>query len=128
MAPPNVLAKQRRKTKPLKEDDAKVAEAVTHERITFTTRSGATKTKRVLVPLVAKTKDNDTQLDVETHDPMDFDERYQTPGHNDHYQPSGYDRRKKSKVRNPSHPSFIYLIKHNPQDPARLCTTIRGLY
>ena len=46
------LAKRRKRSKPLVEDDIEAAEAVTHETVTQITRSCAAKKKTILVPLV----------------------------------------------------------------------------
>ena len=48
-APPT---KRRKRSTALIEDDLEAAEAVTHEKVTRTTRSGATRTKNIVVPLV----------------------------------------------------------------------------
>jgi hypothetical protein len=114
MAPPKPSAKRPRKTKPLVENDLLAAEGVTHENLTYTTKTGVSKTKRVLVPLVAKSKNSDTPLAaVQTPErrAMASGERSVSPPNYEHYETPGcesYDRQKKNKVRCVIDSYFIY--------------------
>ena len=64
--------KQRKRSTVLIEDDLDAAEAVTHENVTKRTRSGAVKTKTVLVPLVPVTEKQDGVLRGTVHLDNDF--------------------------------------------------------
>jgi hypothetical protein len=67
-------AKRRKRSTVLVEDDVEAAEAVTHETVTEISRSGATRVKNVLVPLVPIIEnDEKTRFDASHHiDPLYF--------------------------------------------------------
>lgn len=74
--------KRRKRSSALVEDDLNAAEAVTHAQVTKTTKSGVTKTKTVLVPLVPIAEKGSTSaVDVDTNQPFDLGEFYQNTGH-----------------------------------------------
>lgn len=77
-------SKRRKRSSALVEDDLDAAEAVTHARITKTTKSGVTKTKTVLVPLVPIAEKGSTSaVNVDTNQSLDLGEFYQNTGHED---------------------------------------------
>jgi hypothetical protein len=77
-APP---AKQCKKLTALVEGDVEATEAVTHETVIKITRSGATKRKTVLVPLVPITEPaGNTSMaadDLAADDPIEFEGNYE---------------------------------------------------
>ena len=63
------------------EDDFDAAEAVTHEKVTKVTRSGAKKIKNVLVPLVPvlATQENEPGVSIPQSDCIDLGGAYENP-------------------------------------------------
>ena len=88
LAPP---AKRQKRLTALVEDDVKAAEAVTHEKVTHTTRSGTRRTKNVLVPLVPVV-DKQEKASQPTVEPIKYHDNYEIPDHEPNPLP------KKSKV------------------------------
>jgi hypothetical protein len=83
--PPRTLvppAKRRKRSTALVEDDVEAAEAVTHEEVAHITRSGARRTKKVLVPLIPVI-DQQQKPRVHQNDPIDFEGNYEIPDHGD---------------------------------------------
>lgn len=77
-------SKRRKRSSALVEDDLDAAEAVTHAHITTTTKSGVTKTKTVLVPLVPiPEKGSTSAVNVDTNQSLDLGEFNQNTGHED---------------------------------------------
>jgi len=73
-------ATQRKRSTALVEDDVEAAEAVTHEKITHTTRSGKTRVKTVFVPLVPVVEqEKPFRAPVHQEDPIDFQANYKIP-------------------------------------------------
>lgn len=73
----------------LVEGSIEVAWAITHEKVTTVTRSGTTKTKSVLVPLVPKVKQQSTtsRHPILQADPSYFEDNTNTPVHKDDIPP-----------------------------------------
>jgi hypothetical protein len=68
-------AKRRRKNTALVEGDLDAAEAVTHEKVTTITPSGATEIRNVLVPLVPIIEERQNYADGQGDHAMDYENR-----------------------------------------------------
>jgi hypothetical protein len=86
LAPP---AKRRKRSTALVEDDVEAAEAVTHEEVTYITRSGTRRTKKVLVPLVPVVN-KQQKPPVHQNDPIYFQSNYEIPEHEDNPLPKAH--------------------------------------
>ena len=117
-APPT---KRRKRSTALVEDDLEAAEAVTHEKVTRITRSGVTKVKNVLVPLVpvVEQDENGSKHSIHPHASIDFGSYYENTSQNNNCP------LKASKVRK-AHYTFEYLKNTFGfiLDTARLCSGI----
>lgn len=82
-------AKRRKRNTALVEGSVEAARAVTHENVTTITRSGAMKTKSVLVPLVPRVKQGATTSRDASHqaDSSHFEDNNDNPIREDHVPP-----------------------------------------
>jgi hypothetical protein len=113
-APPN---KRRKRSTALVEDDLEAAEAVTHEKVTRITRSGATKIKNVLVPLVPVVEQdkNATRVPIHPHGSIDFGSYFEDANHNNNCPPRA------SKVRDDYYFDYLKYTLGVILGTARLC-------
>jgi hypothetical protein len=102
-APP---AKRRKRSTALVEDDVDTADAITHGTVTKITRSGATKIKTVLVPLVPIVDQEDKTLSGPVHEGAEINFSQYENADAGHNSPS-----KTSKVVL-ARPTFAILILH----------------
>jgi hypothetical protein len=116
-APPN---KRRKRSTALVEDDLEAAEAVTHGKVTKITRSGATKIKNVLVPLVplVEQDDNASRAPIHPHGSIDFGSYDEGADQNNNCPPRA------SKVRDDYYFDYLKYTLGVILDTARLYSAI----
>ena len=73
--------KRRKKSTLLVEDNVEASEAVTHQRIMMVTKSGTTKTKNILVPLIPVVETSASRYGGQDirNDPVDCEGNYNHP-------------------------------------------------